>query len=87
MTIVTDTDYKQNIRNFLENFISEEDFSDEDDIFELGLVSSLMAMQLVLFVEKSLNTRVESEDLDLDNFRSIARMDAFMKKISATSHG
>lgn len=87
MTIVTDTDFKQNIRNFLENFISEEDFSDEDDIFELGLVSSLMAMQLVLFVEKSLNTRVESEDLDLDNFRSIARMDAFMKKISATSHG
>lgn len=79
--------YKQDIRNFLENFISEEDFSDEDDIFELGLVSSLMAMQLVLFVEKSLATRVESEDLDLDNFRSIARMDAFMQKISALAHG
>lgn len=79
--------YTQDIRNFLENFISEEDFSDEDDIFELGLVSSLMAMQLVLFVEKTLDTRVESEDLDLDNFRSIARMDAFMRKIAAPSHG
>lgn len=79
--------YKQDIRNFLENFISEEDFSDEDDIFELGLVSSLMAMQLVLFVEKSLVTRVESEDLDLDNFRSIARMDAFMQNISAPARG
>jgi methoxymalonate biosynthesis acyl carrier protein len=81
------SDYRHDIRSFLENFIGEEDFSDEDDIFELGLVSSLMAMQLVLFVEKALDTRVESEDLDLDNFRSIARMDAFMRKLSAPAHG
>lgn len=79
--------YKQDIRDFLENFISEEDFSDKDDIFELGLVSSLMAMQLVLFVEKALATRVESEDLDLDNFRSIDTMDAFMHRISAPARG
>lgn len=84
---MNNTSYKQDIRNFLENFISEEDFSDEDDIFALGLVSSLMAMQLVLFVEKNLDIRVESEDLDLDNFRSIARMDAFMQKVSAPAHG
>lgn len=84
---MTNTDYKQDIRTFLENFISEEDFADEDDIFELGLVSSLMAMQLVLFVEKTLDIRVESEDLNLDNFRSIDRMDAFMQKVSAPVHG
>jgi len=84
---VTNTNYKQDIRTFLENFISEEDFADEDDIFELGLVSSLMAMQLVLFVEKTLDIRVESEDLNLDNFRSIDRMDTFMQKVSAPVHG
>jgi acyl carrier protein len=38
-----------------------------------------MAMQLVLFVEKTLGIRVASEELDLDNFRSIARIDAFMQ--------
>ncbi|KKO12816.1 phosphopantetheine-binding protein [Pseudohongiella sp.] len=84
---MTNTNYKQDIRTFLENFISEEDFADEDDIFELGLVSSLMAMQLVLFVEKTLDIRVESEDLNLDNFRSIDRMDTFMQKVSAPVHG
>lgn len=84
---MTHTDYKHDIRTFLENFISEEDFANEDDIFELGLVSSLMAMQLVLFVEKTLGVRVESEDLNLDNFRSIDRMDAFMQKMSNPSHG
>lgn len=84
---MTDTNYKQDIRSFLENFISEEDFANEDDIFELGLVSSLMAMQLVLFVEKMLDIRVESEDLNLDNFRSIDKMDAFMQKVSVPVHG
>lgn len=77
---MNNANYREDIRNFLDNFISEDDFSDEDDIFALGLVSSLMAMQLVLFVEKALQIRIESEDLDLDNFRSIARMDAFMQK-------
>lgn len=80
---VKSENYRAAIRTFLENFISEDEFSDDDDIFELGLVSSLMAMQLVLFVEKTLGIRVESEDLDLDNFRSIARVDAFMQKKSA----
>jgi acyl carrier protein len=84
---VTNTNYRRDIRSFLENFIGEEDFADEDDIFELGLVSSLMAMQLVLFVEKELAIRVESEDLDLDNFRSIARMDAFMRARAIPAHG
>lgn len=84
---MTNKNFRQDIRAFLEHFISEEEFSDEDDIFEQGLVSSLMAMQLVLFVEKTLAIRVDSEDLELDNFRSIARMDAFMHKISALAHG
>ncbi|MEK7259354.1 MAG: phosphopantetheine-binding protein [Pseudomonadota bacterium] len=75
--------YRQDIRNFLERFIGEDDFSDEDDIFELGLVSSLMAMQLVLFVEKTLAIRVESEDLDLNNFRSIAKIETFMHRKTA----
>ncbi len=81
------TNYRQDIRDFLEQFIGEEDFSDEDDIFALGLVSSLMAMQLVLFVERALTIRIESEDLNLDNFRSIAKMEAFMHSKSTPAHG
>jgi len=79
--------YRQDIREFLERFIGEEEFADDDDIFALGLVSSLMAMQLVLFVEKALSIRVESEDLDLNNFRSIARMEEFMLSKSTPAQG
>lgn len=84
---MTNVNYRQDIRDFLEQFIGDEDFSDEDDIFELGLVSSLMAMQLVLFVEKTLEIRIESEDLDLNNFRSIAKIEEFMRKKSTPNNG
>jgi len=84
---VTNANYRQDIRSFLEQFIGEEDFADDDDIFELGLVSSLMAMQLVLFVEKTLEIRLESEDLDLNNFRSIVKIEAFMLKKAPASNG
>lgn len=69
---------RKELRAFLETFIIDVDFSDDDDIFELGLVSSLMAMQLVLFVEKALARKLSSEDLDFANFRSIEKMDALM---------
>ena len=65
---------KTKIRSFLETFIQDDDFSDEDDIFALGLVNSLMAMQLVLFLEKEFSLKFSNEDLNLQNFRSIDSM-------------
>lgn len=65
---------KSKIRSFLETFIQDDDFSDEDDIFALGLVNSLMAMQLVLFLEKEFSLKFSNEDLNLQNFRSIDAM-------------
>ena len=65
---------KTKIRSFLETFIQDDDFSDEDDIFALGLVNSLMAMQLVLFLEKEFSLKFSNEDLNLQNFRSIDAM-------------
>ncbi len=65
---------KAKIRTFLETFIQDDPFTDEDDIFGLGLVNSLMAMQLVLFLEKEFALKLSNQDLDLKNFRSITAM-------------
>ena len=61
----------QVIRDFLETYIQDDEFNDDDDIFELGLVNSLMAMQLVLFLEKQFGLKLEGDDLDFNHFRSI----------------
>jgi methoxymalonate biosynthesis acyl carrier protein len=59
------------IKEFLSRFFKSHDLQPGDDIFALGFVNSLLAMQLVAFVEKEFGIAVQDDDLDLDNFRSI----------------
>ena len=70
------------IKEFLSRFFKNHDLQPEEDIFALGFVNSLLAMQLVAFVEKEFGVRVEDEDLDLDNFRSINAISSLVSKKS-----
>lgn len=59
------------ITNHLEFFEEKPEFSDHDDIFELGFVSSLFAMQLVTFVREQFGVNIEDGDITLNNFSSV----------------
>ena len=65
---------RSKIRTFLSRPFQGHEFQDDDDIFGLGFVDSLFAMELVLFIEQEFQVRIESEDLDLDNFRTVDAM-------------
>ena len=74
------------LRAFMGQFISHVDFAEDEDIFASGLVNSLFAMQLVLFLEKDFDIKVENEDLDYDNFRTLnAIVDFIERKSTATA--
>jgi acyl carrier protein len=75
------------IKEFLSRFFKNHDLQPEEDIFALGFVNSLLAMQLVAFVEKEFGVRVEDDDLDLDNFRSINAISGLVAKKSGASAG
>ncbi|AXB43306.1 acyl carrier protein [Amycolatopsis albispora] len=51
---------------------------DDEDYFELGLVNSLFAIELIAFVERGYAFTVEVDDLDRDNFRTVSRLAAFV---------
>ena len=72
-------DVRQALRQFLNDRLKTE-VLDEDKIFETGRVNSLFAMQLVLFVEKQFGIAVDSEDLDLKNFASIASIERLVAR-------
>jgi acyl carrier protein len=59
------------ITAFVSRSFQGRDIAPGDDIFALGFGNSLFAMQLVAFVEKEFNIGIESDDLEMDNFRSI----------------
>ncbi|MDK0524608.1 phosphopantetheine-binding protein [Streptomyces sp. ML-6] len=74
------TDNRTRIAEYLSRFFPVQDLKDDDDIFELGFVSSMFAMQLVSFVEHEFGITVENEDLELEYFRSIGALDAFVAR-------
>lgn len=75
-----ETEIKTKIRQFLAKFFQHYDLQDDEDIFALGFVNSLFAMQLVLFVEKEFQLTVENEDLNIDNFRTINALTSLIKR-------
>jgi acyl carrier protein len=68
---MTDEDIKARTKAFMAKHFQNYELQEEDDIFALGFVNSLFAMQLVLFVEKEFSMVVEDEDLSIDNFKSV----------------
>lgn len=56
------------------------ELSPDDDIFALGLVNSLRALEIVVHVETTYGIEVEVEDLELDNFRSATRAAGFVER-------
>jgi acyl carrier protein len=74
------------IREFLGQFISDTDIDPNLNLFESGLVTSLFAMQLLLFVEQEFGIQVTNDDLDVKNFRSLnAVTDFVVRKTAATA--
>ncbi|MCP4156713.1 MAG: acyl carrier protein [bacterium] len=73
---------KKKIRDFIEGnlvvFEDEADFSDSDNIFEMGFVNSLFAMKLVSYIEQEFGIEVDNEDLEISNFSSVDRIAEFI---------
>lgn len=63
---------KEKVRKFLGKFFDESQVSDDANIFESGLVSSLFAMQLVSFLENEFDIEISNDELDMKNFRSVS---------------
>jgi len=55
----------------------------DQDLFASGLVSSMFAMELVVFLEKSYDVMIIGGDLKLDNFRTMHAMTNLVLKLRA----
>lgn len=78
-------DERTQVREFLNRHFHNIELQDDQDIFALGLVNSLFAMQLVLFVEKVIGTPLTNEELDIDNFHTIKAIVQLIQRKTAGS--
>ncbi len=74
------SDDKLQIRTFFSRFVRVANLKDDDDIFALGLVNSLFAMQLILWVESEFRLEVGDGDLRLSNFNTVDAIAGFIAR-------
>lgn len=71
-------DNRSKIQKVLTPYLQGYDLKEDEDIFATGLINSLFVMQLVLYIEKEFSITCQGEDLDMDNFRSINKINEFV---------
>ena len=71
---------KETVRDFISNSINIAGVSDDANLFESGIVNSLFAVQLMTFIEKTFVIEVGPDDLDVENFKSLNAMTAFVTR-------
>jgi acyl carrier protein len=72
VTIET-SEAREYLRGFLQRSLGKS-LSDDDDIFLDGGATSLFAMELVMFIEKSFEVSLGDSDLERENFTTIDAM-------------
>ncbi len=57
----------------------------DEDLFASGVVSSLFALELVVYLEKACDIEVEGEYLRMDNFRTVRAIEKMVLELQAAS--
>jgi len=73
-------DPKSQIRDYLERVTRHPDLRDDQNIFDDGIVNSIFAVELVVFIEDRFNITIENNDLDFANFASIDAIASFVAR-------
>jgi methoxymalonate biosynthesis acyl carrier protein len=76
----TEQKIKETISRFILDSINLRDLKEDDHLFETGVVNSLFAVQLMTFIEKTFGIEIGSDDLDIENFKSIKSTSEFVLK-------
>ena len=76
--MIGELEIKSRAKRFLLKALRKQDIEDHEDVFAVGSLNSLFAMQLILFLEKEFEFRVESRDLNLDHFRTLNSISQFV---------
>jgi len=82
--IVEEITVRAQIREYigqnLTKFDDEANFSDSDNIFQLGVVNSLFAMKLLNFIETNFQIKLDDDDIEIVNFSTIDNMIGLIAK-------
>lgn len=59
----------------------------DTDLFESGVVNSLFALEIVLFLEREFHIRLSRRQINEENFRTIGKMAELVEKMGGVYDG
>ena len=75
---------REKIKKFIEanliRYDQDRKFTDDDNIFSKGYVSSLFAMKLLNYLEAEFNISINTDEMQLQNFSSVNNIVSFVEK-------
>lgn len=85
---------KMNQKNRIENNVTEivcktltlESVEPEEDLFDSGQLDSLSLVQLMAELEEEFNIRIEPDEFDFEDYKSVTSMAEMIIRISMTTH-
>ena len=73
------------IQSFIEGRFPQGAIEPDQDIFSLGYINSLFAMELVMFIEKDFNLTLPNDELQIGNFRTVEAMTALVARLQSAA--
>jgi acyl carrier protein len=83
--MVNDTMLRERIARLLSEILSVDIPSADTDLFGTGVLDSLAFVELLLHLEREFGVTTSVDDLEIDNFRSIARIANHVMARTATA--
>ena len=78
---------QEQVLGFIHGRYPDAQISESDDIFQLGFINSLFAMELVMFIEKQFDLTIPGDQLRIDNFRTASAMSELVARCSPVTVG
>ncbi len=72
---------KETIIAFLEQATKCKNLDGDMDLMKSGLVNSLFALQIVMFVEKTFNIKLSRKDINAENFSTVNSIVSLVKRL------
>jgi acyl carrier protein len=72
---------------FISGRYPQVEISSTDNIFQIGFVNSLFAMELVMYIEKAFGVTVPNDELRIENFHSAQSMTELVDRLTPATAG
>lgn len=74
-----------NVKSVICETLTLETITNEEDLIDSGLIDSLSLINLMVMLEEEFNIRIEPDDLNIEDYRSVLSISEMVLRLSLTA--